>query len=406
MGKHHIISPSSLNRISNCVGSLYGPYVPDEGSAAAAEGTTCHALLEWCLKFGDDPRNHLGSTAFSEQFPITIEMVEGVELFMDTTRQLCAEFNIPATAVQSEQYLVHNSFPDELFGGTSDCIIAGEDTLIVMDLKFGHRAVYANSPQLTAYSLLALGMLMRNFKRIVQVIVQPRCNPSVDRHEPGSEELNKVWNDVCTVAAFIKQNPDMTVPKPDALKAGEWCKYCRRREGCTARLAMVSEFAEVATFTGPDKQVIASPVADIPTDQLVYWVERFDVISEFMKDVTKALSTRAMYGEKIPGRKLVAKFGNRKFIETDEEKLAKKLPRAKLGLSAKDIYVKKLVSPAQVEAILKERGNYNDVKDQFDKLVTSVVTGVKLVSERARGQEILPDAAAEFIKTLEDHSDE
>jgi hypothetical protein len=332
-------------------------------------------------------------------------MIEGVELFIDTARQLCAEFNIPTTNIQSEQYLIHSSFPNDLFGGTSDCIIAGDDTLVVMDLKFGHRPVYATSPQLTAYSLLALSLLMRNFKRIVQVIVQPRCNPSVDRHEPGSDELGQVWNDICRVAEFVQQNPDLTVPKPEALQAGDWCKYCRRREGCTARLAMVSEFGEIATFKGPDNQIIASPTTDIPTEQLAYWTDRFDVISEFMKDVIRTLTARAAAGEKIPGRKLIAKFGNRKFIEQDEVKLAKKLPRAKLGLTAKDIWVRKLISPAQAETMLKERGTYSDVKDQFDKLVTSVVTGVKLVSERARGQEILPDAAAEFIKTLEDHDE-
>lgn len=403
--KHHILGPSSLPRILNCLGSLYGPPVKDEGSAAAEEGTTCHALLEFCMTFGADPRSVLGSTDFNPKYPITIEMVEGVELFLDTVKQVTTEFGIDMSGVKSEQRLVHPSIPDSLFGGTSDCIIFGNNTLIVIDLKFGRRQVFANSIQLTAYSLLALASLSgQQVNRVVQIIVQPRGNPNVDRYEPGTDELSDVWVKINEAAAFIQSNPDMTVPKPDQLKAGEWCKYCKRRENCPARLAMVGEFTELAVMPVPDEKgglkLISGPVLDFTSEQLVEWMAKFDVISEFMKDIKVELTKRAGRGEKIPGHKLMVKFGNRAWVEEDEEKMRKKIPRLGLGLAAKDITVQKMMSVAQIEKLLKERENWKDIKDKFATLYHSKPIGVKLANDKAKGVEVQPEALEELLKTM------
>jgi len=409
--KHHILGPSSLPRILNCLGSLYGPAVKDEGSAAAEEGTTCHALLEFCLTMGANPRDSLGSTDFNPKFPITIEMVEGVELFIDTVTQLCTEFNIDMSAVQSEQRLVHPMIADNLFGGTSDCIIASNDTLIVMDLKFGRRQVFANSIQLTAYSLLALAsMTGRTINRVVQIVVQPRGNPNVDRYEPGSGELSDVWVKINEAAAFIQSNPDMTIPKPDQLKAGEWCKYCKRREDCPARLALVTEFSEVAVMPVPDMEsggmkLHAGPTMGLTSEQLVEWMVKFDVISEFMKDVKADLTKRAARGEQIPGHKLLVKYGNRQWIEEDEEKIRAKIPRLKIGLSAKDITVQKMMSVAQIEKLLKEKENWKDVKGKFEALYESKPIGVKLANAKAKGVEVQPEALDELLKTMTEDPD-
>lgn len=400
-GKHHLLGPSSLPRILNCVGSLYGPYVPDKSSAAAEEGTTCHALLEFCLTWGANPRDMLGSTDFDEKYPITIEMVEGVELFITTATGVCTEIGIDPASIVSEQKLIHPSVPDEMFGGTSDCIIPGDDTLIIMDLKYGHNPVFADSVQLTAYSLLALASLNRTFGRVIQLIVQPRCNPPVSRYEPGAEELTKVWGQITEAAQFVLDNPDMTVPKPDNLKAGNWCKYCRRKAGCKAREQVVEEFVEISTFTNPtDMSLLATPTSDIVTDQLVKYMGMIDVVKDFMKGVVVELVNRASKGEPIPGHKLIMKYGNRAYTE-DEEAIRKKVPRTFKGIAAKDITEQSMMSPAKLEKLLKEKGLWAEYKDKFNKLVESKPVGVKLVDARARGEEIRPEAVTELIQAME-----
>lgn len=400
-GKHYLLGPSSLPRILNCIGSLYGPYVPDKPSDAAEEGTTCHALLEMCLTYGMNPRDMLGSTDFNEKFPITIEMVEGVELFIDTAKAVCAEFGINQASIVSEQQLVHPSIPNEMFGGTSDCIIPGDDTLVIMDLKYGHKPVFADSVQLTAYSLLALATLNRTFGRVVQIIIQPRCNPQVSRYEPGADELTKVWTQITEAAQFVLNNPDMTVPKPDNLKAGDWCKYCRRKEGCKAREALVNDFVEISTFTNPnDMTLLATPTSDMATDQLVKYMAMFDVIKDFMKGVVADLVGRASKGETIPGHKLIVKYSNREYVE-DEEAVRKKIPRVFKGVSAKDITEQGVISPAKLEKVLKEKGLWAEYKDKFMKLVQSKPVSVKLVDARARGEEVRPETAIELIQAME-----
>lgn len=408
--KHHILGPSSLPRILNCIGSLYGPPVRDEAGPAAEEGTACHNFLEFCLTFGENPRGYLGSTDVNPNFPVTIEMIEAVELFIDTVDALCKEFGIDRSAVKSEQKLVHPAIPDGLFGGTSDCIIAGNGTLIVIDLKYGRRQVFANSVQLTAYSLLALARMGdQPINRVVQIIVQPRGNPSVDRYEPGSQELSQVWTQINEAALFIQSNPDMTIPKPENLKAGEWCKYCKRREGCAARLALVTEFADTAVLAVPDVtndtwKVVAGPTMELTTHQLVEWMAKFDVMSEFMKDVKADLVRRAGRGEAIPGHKLLVKYGNREWVD-DEEKIRKKIPRLGIGLSAKDITVQKTLSVAQIEKLLKEKENWKEIKDKFELLYTSKPTGVKLANMKARGVEVTPEAMDELLATMTQESD-
>lgn len=404
-GKHFLLGPSSLPRILNCIGSLYGPAAPDKPSPAAEEGTTCHSLLEFCLSFGVSPRDCLGSTDFNAKFPITIEMVEGVELFLDTLTAVCTEFGIPSTAVVSEQQLVHRTIPNQMFGGTADCIAAHGNTLVVMDLKYGHKQVFADSEQLTAYSLLALDSLgeqANEITNVVQIIVQPRGNPQVSRHVLGQNELFDVWNKITQAASFVLANPDMSERTTlEHMKAGDWCKYCRRKEGCPARQTLVTEFVELGTFVNPnDMSLIASPTSDLSTEVLVDWKKKFDVIKDFMKGVETDLKNRAAKGETIPGFKLVLDWTNRQYVETDEEKLRKKIPRVFKGVTAKDIMEQSLVSVAKLEKVLKSKDLWKQFKDKFNELVTTKPKGVKLVDARSKGEEVRPETALELLNAM------
>jgi hypothetical protein len=155
------------------------------------------------MSMGLSPRDFLGSTDFNKKFPITIEMIEAVELFVDTVKAVCDEFSIPHDRIKSEEHLVHPAIPGEMLGGTTDCQVPGDDVLIIADLKFGRRPVYANSIQLTAYSLLSLANIGRPFSRVIQLIIQPRSETQVSRYEPGAAELEDAWDKICKAAKFV-----------------------------------------------------------------------------------------------------------------------------------------------------------------------------------------------------------
>lgn len=406
MVAHHILGPSGLDRITNCIGSLYGPPVVDDGNEFSREGTACHAFLEFCLSYGADPRTLLGSTDFSAEFPVTDEMVEAVELFTSTIKAVCDEFNVPHDRIKSEEKLVSDQIPNELFGGTMDCQVAGDDVLIIGDLKFGRRQVFADSMQLTAYSLLSLSKLGRLPKKVVQLIIQPRAGVKISRHEPGTEELTEVWGKIGAAAEYIMANPNLIAdPSPEMLNAGEWCKYCKRREGCPAREALVTLVVTEGTLIATDGELKAIPTQGMSTERLAWWLDHEDVIKEFLADVEKALRTRASMGEEIPGRKLVLSYGHRKWVDA-EEVMLKRLPRAKLGLTAKDLKVTKIVSPAQAEKVLKDKGVWKDVKDLFTRQCESKPTGVRLVKAKARGEAIRPETAKQFLSSMKEESDD
>jgi hypothetical protein len=292
-----------------------------------------------------------------------------------------------------------------MFGGTADCIVAHGNTLVVMDLKYGHKQVYADSEQLTAYSLLALDSLgerANDITNVVQIIVQPRGNPQVSRHVLGQAELFDVWNRVSQAASFVLANPDMTERTTlEYMKAGDWCKYCRRKEGCPARQTLVTEFVELGTFVNPnDMSLLASPTSDLSTEVLIDWKKKFDVIKDFMKGVETDLKNRAANGETVPGFKLVLDWTNRQYVETDEEKLRKKIPRVFKGVMAKDIMEQSLVSVAKLEKILKSKDLWKQFKDKFNELVTTKPKGVKLVDARSRGEEVRPETALELLNAM------
>jgi hypothetical protein len=407
MAKHHVISPSAMPRLSNCVGSLYGPTPDRSSSEAAREGTACHSLLEFCLTFGEDPRNMLGSDSLDAEFPVNIEMVEAVELFISEIKRVCDEHNISHDRIVAERRLVHPRVSNDMFGGTMDCQVLGDDVLITADLKYGRKQVYADSPQLTAYSILSLGSLPPErsaaIRKVVQLLIQPRGNPQVTRHEPGADELWTLTTRIQQIEQYVLANPDLTVRPPvEALSAGEWCKYCPNRVGCPARDSLANELVQIGTFRGPDLKMIASPTSDIPTDVLVRWLEMADVVKEFLADVGRALKVRAIQGQPIPRHKLVLGYGDRQFIDGPEA-AAKKLPRAGLGLAKKDLFVQKQLSVAQTEKLLKERDVLKDkeLKAKWESFIESKLVGCRLVSEKSRGEAVRPETAGEFLAALE-----
>lgn len=411
MAQHHILGPSKMDRIKKCIGSLYGPS-DTSSSEAAREGTACHALLEACLLFDMQPMEFLNSKQFSEEFPVTIEMVEAVDLFITETRKIMEDHSIPLSRVVAERRLVHPGVENELFGGTMDFQAIGDEVLLIADMKFGRRQVYADSSQLTAYSLLSLSALPtgHGIKKVIQVIIQPRGNPQVSVHEVGQMELGELWAAIKKAEAHIQANPDMTVRAADEyLNPGPHCKYCPVRVGCTARDNMAAQAMEIGVFTHPDTlKPIVSPTFDVPTDTLVYWHERADALVEFLSDVKKALMTRASQGEKIPGHKVVVTWGNRDWIDGIENGIRRLLATKGFGLKKRDVYVAKPMSIAQIEKLLKEREVLKDpdLKEKFQKLIESKVAGVRLANEKARGEAVRPETIIEFLKDIKDEVDD
>src|SRR5690242_1931335 len=86
---HSSIGASSMYRWSVCPGSVnlsQGIHAPS--SRYAAEGTCAHSLADVCLSTTMDADVYLGAkrTADGHDFVVDDEMVDGVQLYLDTVR--------------------------------------------------------------------------------------------------------------------------------------------------------------------------------------------------------------------------------------------------------------------------------------------------------------------------------
>jgi hypothetical protein len=86
----------------------------------------------------------------------------------------------------------------------------------------------------------------------------------------------------------------------------------------------------------------------------------------------------------------------------DDEKIMKRLPRA-TGLPLKVLKQVSPPSPAQAEKLVKAAGAMtDDVQAAIDRLTETKVIGVKLVDQRARGEEVRPETASTFLQALKE----
>ena len=403
--KHHLIGPSGYAEWSNCPGSLIGPPPERSGNDAADEGTACHALLELVLQFGIDPQQMLGKVVDPAlpKWKVTTEMIQAVQLFVDILKYQCTNLGIPLSAVQSEKYIVHDGIPEELFGGTTDCIAVGDGVILVMDLKYGSGPVKATSGQLTCYALLAMAALAtqtpaRPINRVVQVIIQPRSSDGevYTVHEPSQEEIINTWQKIQRTAQIYLAHRHLPVSPTEFLQTGKHCKWCPRMTSCPAQLKDLSDAYQAA-------QIPEALSTQQELERLAYWLEREEMISSFFKKVKVRLLNLAQAGVSIPEYKLVAKFTNRKWVDLPPEQIVQAL--SQFQLTPQELYEMKLASAPQVEKKLLARivdaKTRRDAKAYFNNHFTRrLPAGVTLKKRSERGEEIKGGTLQQFLDAV------
>lgn len=399
MTQHYLLGPSSAPRWVNCPGSLFGPELIEEDSVYAREGTACHNLLEFCLLYGADPNLMLGQVLSDPDFPVDQGMADAVTLFIDTVKAECELQQVDFSLSHAEITLTHSREDlSDIFGGTCDYYVAGDDTLIVADLKYGRKPVYANSEQLTAYTLLILSHLNRPFNKIVQFLIQPKIN-NIDRFEVGIDDLTRVWAGVERAGELVNHLVLTDPPPADTLATGSHCEYCRRKITCPEFGKLVTEVTDIGTAEQEDGTIAVPPSATSRTTEDLLRLDAVgDAVNRFFKEVNSQLLHRASNGEPVPGKKLCISWGHRKWTDS-EDVLFKRLPRL-LGLKLKDLKEVGLCSPAKVESLLRAAGTLKDKQKKLDELAKSPKRGVCLKDERAKGETVLPESAIDFLKNM------
>ncbi len=334
--KHSIYGPSSAHRWLNCPGSIKAesemPEPPE--SEFASEGSAAHHLAEVCLKDGKSTTGFLGC-AFPE-FPdnqVDQEMVDYVQEYVSYIKDMGGH--------QEYEQVVH--YEEWVPGGfgTADAIVTVDDTLHVIDLKYGKGIpVYAEeNPQGMLYALGALSERdsFQKFKLVVIHVHQPRLE-HVSAWEVTPDALYE-WAEHAKMQAEL-----CTSPSAERIPGEYQCQWCKAKPLCSA-LAVRTENALMKEFNELELST-PTPPENLRDVDLRFILNNKPLIINWLNAVEAHVKNRIEKGEVFDGFKIVHGRSNRKWSDEKEaEKILKKLLKD-------EAYSKKLLTAPAAEKVL------------------------------------------------------
>lgn len=394
-GGHSIFAPSASKRWLNCHQSLIGSlFEPDETSFEAAEGTVAHGIAEEWLRTGIKPKHLIGTTIhYSEngkEFDIYVSksmidyleeyvdwcVFEGGEMYVET-RVWFTDLMPYANADELEENPDATPIPFAPQGGTADNIIIRGDTIIITDLKYGTGVqVFAEGNTqalLYAYGSYRMFRETHNIRRVVIRIAQPRLD-HMDEWEVTVEELEDF-------ADYVKDQAKSAWSLNAKKRAtADGCRFCRQAHNCAAlAFAMESAVGADLEFLGTsfgeyEMSIIRDALSEeyrlrradfgvLSTKDMAKILPFRKVVENWFNRLDEALEKRALKGEEIPGMKLVEARTNRRYL--NEENVKEFLEF--IGLEEDQVISRKLLTPNQLEAVLKDIGGFS--KESAPKLL-------------------------------------
>lgn len=410
---HAKLAPSSAHRWLACAGSIaLSQGIESKSGIFADEGTAAHTLGELCLRENLDAVDFLGGhvnirngTVLRAEgvgdgiFAITDEMVDGVQLYVDTVRDMIE----PGDDVEFEAKLDLTHIPGMEFG-TGDALIykVKQRRLVVADLKYGRGVVVevAENPQLHLYAIGAAKRFHnRGIDTIEMVIVQPRAahkDGPVRRQVIDATDLVetrmgiegravRVLEANSTISAARHGGLLITQEEWDGiyLNPGDHCRFCPAAAICPALQKEALAVAEMEFSDEPPS------VADMTPAQMVVVLAKADRIDMWATAVKRRAHDFATRGGELPGMKLVATKAFRRWRDADDAKFQL---TSIVGIPEDDLYgAPKMISPAAVEKLIGRKR-----KSEIADLISSASSGTILVSVDDPRQPVRADAAAEF----------
>lgn len=351
--KHSDLSASGSNRWLHCPPSAKEcAKLPDVSSEYARQGTDAHTLCEYKVKKAlgrkmKDPTEDL--TFYNEEMEeCASEYAQFIMESLSAAKEHCKD---PLVLV--EQRLDFSRWVPGGFG-TGDCVIVADDTLMVIDFKYGLGVLVdaEKNFQMMCYALGALSLFdgIYDIKEVNMTIFQPR-RENVSTASMTKEELLH-WAET-----VLKPTAELAAQGKGEYKAGDHCRFCKLKATCRKRAEYNLElakydFAVPSTLEDEEIEIVLSKA-----DELVNWAG----------EVKEYALQQALSGKSWKGWKLVEGRSNRRYVS--EEAVAAKVEEA-----GYDPYEKKLLG---ITAMTKQLG-----KKKFDELLKGLI-------EKPQGKPVL-----------------
>jgi len=298
-----------------------GEKFPDSASKDAAEGTLAHKIAE--LKLRKAFIEPMGARTFNTRMnklkkdPLYQEEMQGhTDTYIEYITE-CAMKYERAPTVAAETRLDYSAWVPEGFG-TGDAVIVGDDTLQIVDFKYGKGVPVSvkDNAQLRLYALGALGLysIIYPISRVKMAIVQPRLDSITEDEITVKELLDWAENVVKPAALLAWEGKGEFHPCEDA--DGGWCRFCRAKSQCSARAynsqRLINDFG-----APPDKE---QPVDFhlLTNDEIGNALRRAEPFIKWVKDVKEYALAAILRGETVPGWKAVEGRSNRVFTDVDK----------------------------------------------------------------------------------------
>lgn len=424
---HARLSASGAKRWMTCPGSVpVADRLPKRPSGGAAKlGTAAHSLGEHCLRNGfASPFDFVGQWVTldgamhpaepeGEAFEVDDDMARAVQVYVSVAQaehERLSEGSVVPVDLNIERRFDLTWLRPGMFG-TNDCSVSlfmGE--LVVIDYKHGAGVFVPveGNPQLRYYALGAAqeGGFMHETVRMI--VVQPRC-PSADggvRSETLTMDELRAWaeNELAPAADRVHQATGAVASLSDVREAvdlldargflvpsAEGCKWCDLFSTCPAARRRVME--EAAADFDDEPAVLEAPSDLDLVAQSLTWVPFIDA---WCRKVAEHAQRAVEAGERLPGYKLVAGRGSRKWRpDLTEVEIVRQMEA--LGVDVDDLYTEpKLVTGPAAEALIKGKGSGARKKEMAETLLLKVPGKPTLAPESDPREEVQATALSDF----------
>lgn len=341
---HALLSASGANRWIHCTPSaLIETRYEDTSSDAADQGTAAHELAEHKLHqlLGEPSTRPISGWHDEEMEDHTDTYADHVMAELARTKE-----GSPAAFLSIEERLDFSHIVPDGFG-TGDAVIVGDDTMTIVDLKYGKGVQVSaeNNPQMRLYALGALARygMIYDIRCVRMVIFQPRLN-NVSVEEIDVDELTTWAREVVEPAA------QLAAAGQGELTPGDWCTFCKHSAQCPALQKQYFDIIPTNPAGAPE-----APDPDTLTDeQIATIVAHSGELKKWLGKVEKHALDQANQGKKYDGLKLVEGRSVRRYTDTDAVAQA-------VQDAGHDPYQRKLLGLTEMTKMLG--------KKQFDSLL-------------------------------------
>jgi len=330
MNHSKIVGGSTAARVIHCPGSvaLVDKMPADEGSSYANEGSLLHEAIAVVLDTACPPEDMIGFEAHGLVLDEAL-----LERKLRPALDLLAEYDPEGKLVYITEATV--DFGDLLPGvfGSSDIVARLDGRAVILDWKFGALVVEAEeNMQLMFYAAAAMRTpacqwAFEGVTEVECVIIQP---PYIRTWTTTVERIKKFERQLARAVA--------SSALPNApINAGSHCRWCAAKPICPVK-------------TGQLDRARVAAMKEIDVDKLTEYLAAAEGVEDFIA-ACRALAYRMLEnGVPVPGYKLVNRRASRYWA--DPSTVPARL--RKFRLKKTDVTETKLLSPAQIEKVLKK----------------------------------------------------